>query len=69
MGKLWAECVSKKKDNIFPQTIVEQKILLTRGLAREAEAQAVRREYSSTVTQVLGFLTPVKAICLGQTLH
>lgn len=55
MGKLWAKYVSKKKDNIFPQTIVGHEILLARGLAWEAEAQAVRREYSCTVTQVFGF--------------
>lgn len=55
MGKLWAECVSKKKGNIFPQTIMGHEILLINGLAWEAEAQAVRREYSCTITQVFGF--------------
>lgn len=54
-GKALGRVCEQGKGNVFPQTNVGHKILLTRGLAWEAEAQAVRREYSWTVTQALGF--------------
>lgn len=54
-GKALGRVCEQEKGNIFPQTIMGHKILLTHGLAWEAEAQAVRREYSCTITQAFGF--------------